>query len=181
MNKQELLEKRYIVRLLGLILEGGKSNKEIAEKLGKGTSTIHLQLEYLEAQKIIYKEPIKNDPHNRKEYWINGEKLSELFLKYIGDRRDIKGVLKFKNNLWIILSLNWIISAHLHKEDVVETSLKQIFEKTYEYFLINSKDMKIDKDRFSKLMKHYTGEDKESTEKEFKLFLENLYKNAESI
>lgn len=182
MNKQNLLEKRYIVRLLGLILEESrkpKTNIIIAKALGKEPSTIHSQLEYLENQGIIYKDSIKNTIHNEKEYGV-GDKLTEIFLKHIESKKGIKNILKYKNNVWIDQVLALSIYAKLKRPDVESITLNEIFDRVYDYFLTLNKNSKV---REYNINKNYSAEKsiEKQTKKEFIQFLDTLTKSAKKM
>src|SRR3989344_196031 len=67
MNKRNLLERRYIIEILGLILNGIKTNQKIADKLEKNRSTISDQVNFLK----------KNNPK------FKNVKIEEITLKNI--------------------------------------------------------------------------------------------------
>ena|SRR3989344_817075 len=193
MNKRNLLERRYIIEILGLILNGIKTNQKIADKLEKNRSTISDQVNFLKKNNLIFM--VNKKRYNEIEYNVNLQKIIELFFK---DYIERKKFLEFKKNFIIEGLFGGLISIKQGMKNnpkfknvkIEEITLKNIFSEAYKLLLFTFRSEKKELITMRRDLPMYDTEGKkifgisgfnfkanDEEKKEFLSFLDGLYKD----
>jgi len=175
MNKRSLFEKRYVIRILALILGGNNTNKKIANIIKRDPSTISEQIDYLQNRGIVYLLNKKGKKYNEKEYGVECEKIAELFFEYYVSKKQL---IRFKNNELIPITFAMLIFSKKNHKEIEKITLLDIFEEAYKLFLHRAILLKKGKDHLEGFTIH---QNKQKTKSEFKRFLTQFYRNYEEV
>lgn len=173
-TKKSLVSKKNVVNILSLILNKVDTNGKIAKTLNRSEATISEHTTYLSKAGLIFVR--ENKKNNEKNYEVDCEKISEIFLKSYLKRIDL---INYKSNDLITLTFVGVISIKmgllkLKPKEFDRISLLDIFTEAWKNFYYRGKSLVENKNE-KLALSGYTSDTKK-TKEEFIKFIEEIYK-----